>query len=327
MERVLVILGALQRGQPSTARTFAQKFGVSLMTIKRTLDLMRDRLGVPFEWDVVRGTYRLTRECETLPLLRIDAREALALALAGRSFEKSHGPAFGRLLGDLLRKVAPLFGGDVSLATDAIDQVISASTTVSSRGLDHFFSLFDAIGERRELRLVYTKAPLRAPATGERPPPKPEQRVVHPLHLAELNGGWTLIAYDLRRHAVRKFKLLRIESFTPTGGTFEPPPGFDAKHYVRASMGSFAGEEEYEVRLALDEHAAFHAREQSWHASQQLSERPDGRVEMTLRISGLEDAKHVALHWGHHVEILAPPALRAEVCAELKKSLAQYAAE
>ena len=314
MHRVVEILGALQRGQKFTAPTFAKQFGVTTTTIKRTLDLMRDRLGVAWDWDAVRGTYHLTRPCETLPLLRIEPREALALALAARMFARSYGPAFGRILSDLLKKVAPLFGGEVSLAAEAVDQIVSRPAAAAERELDHFFPLFDAIRERRVLRLDYGK-----PSS-----PGLEQRQVHPLHLAEEKHRWELVAYDPSRGAVRHFLLKRIRKLSSTAATFEPPADFDLRKHLRGRMGSFAGDKEQEVRIALDAQAASYAREEPWHESQQLTQRVDGRTELTLRVTHLAGVRNTVQQWGRHAEVLAPEELRAEVRADLKAAAAQY---
>jgi predicted DNA-binding transcriptional regulator YafY len=117
---------------------------------------------------------------------------------------------------------------------------------------------------------------------------------------------------------------MRMQSVTPPHKTFEPSKHFDAQNYVQNSLGRFAGEREYEVRNALDEHAAFYAREKPWHVSQQLTGRPGGRVELALRVNSLVDARHAVLQWGEHAEVLAPAELRAEVRAALKAALAQY---
>jgi len=314
MERVVEILGALQRGEPFTASTFARAFEVSRLTINRTLDMMRDRLGVPLVWDAARGSWVLTRPCATLPLLRIEPREAVALALAGRLFAQSHGPAFGAVLTNLLQKVAPLFGGDVSLAADAVDTIVTPSPADPARAREPFFPIFDAIRECAVLRFDYTK-----PSTI-----RPEARLVHPLHIAELRSGLILLAHDPARNATRHFALARMAKVRRTGATFTPPPGFDARAHLRGCMGGFAGDEEHEVRLALDARAAFYAREQPWHASQTLTERPDGRIELTIRVSHLADAKLAALRWADHIEVLSPPALRDAVRETLRSALARH---
>lgn len=315
MGRVIDILGTLQRGDKCTGSSFAKQFGVSTMTVSRTLALMRDRLGVDWEWDAVRATYFLKTPCTTLPLLRIEPREAIALALAAREFEKAYGPAFGGVLSSLLKKVAPLFGGEVTFAADAVDHIIPRPAAAVHRELDHFFPLFDATRDHRVVQLEYTK----------RGAPRPEKRLVHPLHLADPKRLWMLLAYDPAQRLVRRFRLRRIHKVKPTNRTFVPPAGFDAQKTLRESMGPFGGgEKTYDVRIALDAYAAFYAREEPWHESQQLTERGNGGAEITLRLNDLTDARIEVLRWGRHVEVIAPATLRDEVCEELQAAAAKY---
>jgi proteasome accessory factor B len=93
---------------------------------------------------------------------------------------------------------------------------------------------------------------------------------------------------------------------------------------VEKALGRFSGDTAYDVRFALDREAAFYAREEPWHASQQLVERPDGRVELTMRVNGLVDARNLAIRWGEHVEVLSPPELREDVRQTLKAALQSY---
>jgi predicted DNA-binding transcriptional regulator YafY len=267
------------------------------------------------EWDEVAGTFTRIDDRETLPMLRLDAQEALALAVAGRLFDRWGASPFGRILDTMLKKIAPVFGGAVSVAVESVEKALSKPGLDDEQGLEYFFPLLEAILERKELRIDYVK---HGATTAE-------PRTAYPLHLTELRDRWVLLAHDLRRGKIRQFVLSRIEGFTTTGSTFEPPSDFNAREYLAGCLGAFAGTEEHEVRLALDAHAAFYAREKPWHASQRLADLPDGRVELKLRISHLADAKNAALQWGDHVEVLSPPELRADVRAALAKALAQYA--
>jgi len=66
-------------------------------------------------------------------LLRLDPREALALALAGRLFDLRHGSSRGGMFSDLIRRIAPLFGGALSIAADSLDTILSAPHSVLFR--------------------------------------------------------------------------------------------------------------------------------------------------------------------------------------------------
>jgi predicted DNA-binding transcriptional regulator YafY len=302
--------------QQITAESVAREFEVSSRTIKRDIELMRDRLGVPIAWDAVSRSYFYTHHCDLLPLLRIDADEALALALAGKTFAAWHGSPLGQALTTALEKIARVVGGAVSVPGETLQQVLFAPDDPSAEAEHrHFAVLLEAIHRRRELRLEYRKPKTNA-AT--------ETRTVHPLHLAYLEHRWMLVAHDARRDAPRNFLLARIRDVAPTGSRFEPPSGFDLATYLRGSLGRFSGAGEHEVRIALDAVAAPYVRERPWHASQKIVERPDGGIELTLRLNNLIDIERRVLACGAHAEVLAPAELRETLRAAAASMLARY---
>jgi predicted DNA-binding transcriptional regulator YafY len=235
------------------------------------------------------------------------------LAVVGRIIEGWHDSPLGRSLDAIVRKIAPVLGGSVAIATDSVDRVLATPSSADAlQELESFFPILEALLERRQLRLDYMKAAAS----------RAEERLVHPLHLARLDNGWVLVAHDPARGVVRHFVLSRIRNVISTGATFEPPKDFDSRKYIRDCFGRFGGEAEHEVRIALDAHAAFYAREKPWHTSQQLTERPDGRVELTLRVNHLAEVRNAVLRWSPHAEAIAPPELRADVRAALQAALA-----
>jgi len=312
--RIARIHAALQHGGRVTTESLAGELEVSSRTIKRDIDLMRDGMGMPIEWDPGERSFVYTRTCETLPLLRLDAQEALALALAGHAFDRSHGSSLGRVLASMLKKIAPVFGSAVSVAVASVDEVLSPADAGSEREIEHLLPLVQAIARRQVLAIDYAK-----------PGRSPETRTIHPLHLAELDDGWLLLAQYPGSRDVRTFVLRRIHALKATDATFQFPADFDAKAILRGSLGRFTGKKEYDVRLALDADAAHYARERSWHHSQKLSALPDGRVELALRVNNLIDIQNRVLRWGAHVEVLSPPELRHAVRASLQAALDRYA--
>lgn len=217
LERVVRIHEGLRADRPLTAESLAREFEVSVRTIKRDLDFMRDRLGMPIVWEAASHRYLCTHHHDLLPLLRIDADEALALALAGRTFAAWHGSPLGRALTAALEKIAPIIGGAVSLPVDALGGLLYAPDDPAADAEHrHFATLLEAIHRRRELRLDYLKP--RATAS--------ETRIVHPLHLAYLEHRWMLVAHDAARAACRNFLLTRIRAAHPTGARFEPSRRF-----------------------------------------------------------------------------------------------------
>lgn len=317
LRRVLWIHERLGNGHAVTSVSLARELETSARTVKRDLLFMRDQLGAPIEWDAAGRSYVYTRPCDILPLLRLDAGEALALALAGRTFAAWHGTSLGRALTVALGKIAGVVGGAVSLPVTEISHLVFQpdGDPTADAELRYFATVLEAIRRRRVLRIAYQKPRTGAP---------PEMRLIHPLHLACLDHRWVLIAHDPARRAPRNFLLGRIRQATATAATFIPRADFDLKAYLRGSLGRFTGEAETEVRLLFDPQLAPYLRERPWHASQVITDRPDGAIEVTLRLNNLTDVRRHILACGRHVEVLAPPELREAVHAEATATVRLY---
>lgn len=305
LDRIVHLHRRLSNEQFVTAESLGGELEVSSRTIKRDIELMRDRLGVPIAWDAATHSYTYTHHCDLLPLLRIDADEALALALAGKTFAAWHGSPLGRALTSALEKIAPIVGGAVSLPVDALKDLLFAQDDPAADAEHrHFALLLEAIHRRRELRITYQKPKANTDA---------ETRTIHPLHLAYLDHRWMLIAHDVSRGARRNFVLARIRDGQPTGARFEPPANFDREKYLRGSLGRFTGDTEHDVRITIDAEAAPYLRERPWHPSQEITERPDGAIEVSFRLNHLHDIERRVLACGIHAEALAPPELRERI--------------
>lgn len=309
LRRVLFVHERLGNGHAATAVTLARELEVSERTVKRDVEFMREQLGAPIEWDPAEHTYVYSRPCDLLPLLRLDAAEALALTLAGKTFAAWQGTPLGQSLSAALHKIAGVVGGAVSLPVSEISSLISSvpGQNVQDTELRHFPTLLEAIRRQRVLRIVYQKPKRAAP---------PETRQVHPLHLACLDHRWVLIAHDPSRSAPRNFLLGRIQTATATAASFEPPASFDVQTYLRGSLGRFTGTEDIPVRLLFDAELGPYLRERPWHPSQILKEHSDGRLEATYRLNHLADLTRRVLACGSKVEVLSPDQLRQTVLEE-----------
>ncbi len=318
LRRIYFIHERLSGGRRANATDLGQALEVAARTVKRDIEFMRDQLGAPLEWEPSTGTYFYSRECDLLPLLRLEADEALALVLAGRTFAAWRGSPLGRALSAALGKIAGVVGGAVSLPADEISELVFQPEGAPGADAEHrFFALaLEAIRRRRELRIAYHKPGAKSA----------EQRLIHPLHLAFLDHRWMLVAFDPARRAPRNFLLSRLRSAEPTGARFKAPAGFDLKRYLRGSLGRFTGSTDHEVRIVFDATVAPYIRENPWHPSQTLRPLSGGRLEASFRLNNLIDIRRHILACGAHAELLSPEELRASLRSEISSMGIRYQA-
>jgi len=61
-----------------------------------------------------------------------------------------------------------------------------------------------------------------------------------------------------------------------------------------------------------------------WHESQKITKLPDGSMQITFRVAGLDEIKRWILSFGPEVAVLEPEKLKEVVRKDLSRNLAQY---
>ena len=89
---------------------------------------------------------------------------------------------------------------------------------------------------------------------------------------------------------------------------------------LRDSFGVVSGQGEFQVIIRFDSYAADYIREKRWHPSQQLRELKDGRVELRLKLSSLQEVRRWVLSWEGEATVVQPAA-RSMPAAEMARIL------
>ena len=90
----------------------------------------------------------------------------------------------------------------------------------------------------------------------------------------------------------------------------------------KEGFGIVAGGEKIRVRLRFSPKVAAYIRRRLWHRSQQIHERRDGGVELTLETTGWKELVRWILSWQPDCEVLSPRKLRNRVEEKMREALA-----
>jgi predicted DNA-binding transcriptional regulator YafY len=305
---------AIQSGAFPNASTLAGEIEVATKTIHRDIEFMRDRLGLPIEFNVGKNGYFYTEEVSAFPTMQISEGELFALVVAEKALQQYRGTSFEKPLLSAIKKMEQSLPDTISLNLADIEQTISFRTRAEPiLDLKIFDALAKAVAQRQQLELTYRKPGAI----------KSESRIVDPYHLANINGEWFLFAHDHARKDIRTFVPARIQSARRTGKTFERPEKFSLEKRLRGSFGVHSGEGQYEVVLRFNARAADYIREKKWHESQQLRELKGGGVELRMKLSSLSEVERWILSWGGDAKVLKPRELAEAVRAAARRLLAR----
>lgn len=324
LERIFTIHGTVQRGRFPNCRQLAEEIEVTQKTIQRDITFMQNELGLPIAYDRVRHGYYYERPVHEFPLMRYTVEDVVALFLARRALEPLQGSPLEATLRDSFKRLSGALQGEVSFNWSDLDQAFSVKDTgVVPSDVRLFEKLSRAVLDCRELRFDYRKIDSQ----------EWEARALRPFHLAEFEGGWYVIGYDIDRKAKRTFAMQRMKGVRVLKTKFARPADFTLSDHLGNSFGVWHRPEDtgksHRVTLRFTGWAARMVSERRWHPSQQInwrSKKNDKQevLDLIMELSSFEEISRWILSWGDQVEVIEPKALRDTVLASLEATRAIY---
>jgi len=310
--RVVRYLAAHPDG--ATIDSVAEFVGMSRRTVYRDLVALEEEIGIGLwseggRWGVVEGAI--------LPPLRLTLDEAVAFFFAARltaQFADRYDPDTGAAFQKLADILPPVVARHLERTIDVL-----ASRPADGAGTRQLRLLARAWAERRVVEFTYD------PATHS--PGRPPRRArVHPylLEASAATRAMYLMGFDEERGAVRTFKLQRIADLSLTPTSFEPPDSDALQGSLERAWGVIADQEEVEVALRFDASVAGQITETTWHPTEKVVSEPDGSLVWRARVPGTVEIRRWILSWGEHVEVVAPPELRAVIADTVRAAASRY---
>ena len=314
MERMWRIHQILSGGAYPNCTGLSAELEVSAKTVMRDIEFMRDRLGLPLEYDAVKHGFHYTAAVRDFPTMKVSQGEVAALLLAQQSLEQFRGTPFERPLSGAFRKLSQSLGGDMEVAWHELEQALSVRRSgVGLADMQVFDALAKAVTDREEIEFSYHKL------AGE----KSEKRTVRPYHLGCIEDQWYLFGHDAARGAIRTFALPRIRGVEKNGEKFRRPKDFSVGKLLEGSFAVFEGRNAKPVKILFRGVAARLVAERSWHPTQKI--KPHGKhAALTMHVGLSPDLVQWILGWGGEAEVLGPAELRQRVACAAAGAAAVY---
>jgi predicted DNA-binding transcriptional regulator YafY len=313
LERMMRIHRLIEERDYPNCTKMSVEFEVSVRTLKRDIEFMKDSLKMPIDFDVPKNGYFFTRPMPNFPRVPMSEKDVWTLFVAQKAIAQYQGTALQQVLEAGFRKLVGQLDESVRFSFGSMDGAISFRPFAPGDAeLETFKLLTDAVSGQSAVRFTYRNR-------GEL---KTEERHVYPYHIAYVDNKWTLFGFDVRRKAIRKFVLVRLTKPELTGERFEVSEAFDLNKELSGSLGLYKGEGDYEVVVEFDRWGADDVRGKTWHSSQELTELPQGRLRVRLRLNSLEEVSRWVLGFEDHATVVGPKELRERV-GRINRELAE----
>jgi len=304
---ILKILNLIEQGKAPSVKTLSEVCEVSERSIYRYLNILYNI--VPIVYDPKLGGYRLENE-KALRVIPFEKKEIALLSSLMDLLSKS-GKDIYKTFKDIIEKIYICQKDRESPSTTSEVFHFIGSFRGESKWVDE---IARAIIDSKQLMIKY-----HAINTDEI-----TERLIDPYGLVFYDGLWFVYAYCHLREDYRLFATDRIKELEILKTGFLKPEGFSLRERLSHCWGIWEGEvKTVTVRFSKDI-APVIMRKEKWHPSEERKVFEDGSIELTFRVSGLQEIKWWIYSWIPHVEVIAPEELRKEFILDLQKALSRY---
>ncbi|HZU65823.1 MAG TPA: YafY family protein [Ktedonobacteraceae bacterium] len=310
-DRLLAIVLELQGKGHQRAEDLARTFETSKRTIYRDMQAL-GQAGVPLISVPGRG-YALMKGY-FLPPLSFTTDEATMLLLGSDFMAQRFDAQYRAAALSASRKIEGVLPenlrDEVHYLQSSI-RFISGDNLESSPRAELLQQLRRAIIQRTTVRFCYHT---RHSADG-----RGEQtiRKADPYGLAHTGGAWYLVAWCHLRHAIRNFRLDRMEHLELLPEAFERPSNFTMR------LERTVDERSITIRVLFDAEVARWVQESPSFYMVSQEQTSDGLL-VTLHARQESEVLQWLLSWGRHAQVLEPESLRARLADEARAMLENY---
>lgn len=286
-------------------------------TFFRSLNILRDLLGAPLEYDEERGGYWYRREpgdrAYELPGLWFNENELQAMAVFERLFESLEPGLLSEHLAPLARRIEDLVSHRRLGLSEAGRRVRVLGMAARPAG-EHFSVLAGATLQRKRVHIAYR----------DRSRDRETDREISPQRMVHYRDNWYVDARCHLRKALRSFAIDRVRSARLLQTRADDIDDSVLDEHYASAYGIFAGRADKTAVLRFSAERARWVADERWHPRQTGQFLTDGRYELHVPYRDPRELMMDVLRHGAHVEVVSPPALRAAVAGQLKAAFKPY---
>lgn len=302
-DSMLKILNKIHGKELVTVKSLVNDLGMKERTVLRYIKSLKEA-DFQIVYDREKNGYCFS-EGFTLRKPSISLEETLTLALAKKVLG-TYGSEIGRTLGKIEEKV---FDRQSSIP----DRIVASAPALPEKISSYLGTILQAIMDYRRIEIRY------ASLYGD----ELTTRKIEPCYIFFEDGFFNVRAYCQMRKGYRTFAVDRIALMKPLDEHFLPH-GLSPEEEMSGAFGAFVDGDPVDVVLRFDKDIEARVLRKKWHASQKKKVLPDGRLEFSFVVNGLDGILRWIYQWIPHVEVVAPEELRARLIGDAGRVLERH---
>jgi proteasome accessory factor C len=305
------------RRTPISHEDLLAKLECSKSTLHRAINVLKNYLHAPVEFDATFGGYRYAgganAQAFQLPGLWFTPAELQALSVLRRLLKDVGAGLLEDHLAPITKRLDELTDHKRLNLSEAGTRLRFPAIAARRPG-DAFQLAASATLQRKQLWMEY-----HGRRSGRH-----SERTVSPQRLTHYRESWYLDAWDEDKQQLRMFSVDRIGRITVLDKQACNVPESELDNHFASSYGIFSGNADKLAILHFDEESARWVADEEWHPEQQGHRLEDGSYELRIPYSSSVELVMDILRHGMHVKVLDPPELVNEVVRQLRGAQAQY---
>lgn len=292
----MCILQRLYEGESLELKELSEEFNVNARTIRRDFD---ERL-IRFPIEKIDGRYklkkgfRLEKSTSFEDILILDILEGISQGIGGHFYQRAH---------TLLKKIKnetdnPLY---IRYPMENLDS-----------NINEIRILEEAISQCHAIKFHYQFDDYKHPYHAE------------PYKLINFQGFWYLLAKDLGKNVIKKFRIKKISTIAVSDETFVIPGDLQEKLEQAADVWFNPNAEIMEVLVRVSGDVANYIQETPLTPTQQIEEAyEDGAMDVTVKVTSYDEIIDPIFKWLPHIKVLEPQELDESIM-EILESYINY---
>ena len=294
---------------------------VSLATLKRDIQYLRDRLNAPIIWDRDAGGYRYEKDSAPagsqfeLPGLWFNASEIHALLTMQHLLATlDQSGLLGPHIQPLMARLNGLLGSADNAGEEIRKRVRIIGAGARRMQLHHFEKVGSALLQRKRLHITY-----RARGKNE-----VTEREISPQRLVHYRENWYLDAWCHLRRELRSFAVDSVIKADLLHSAAKPISEKTLDDILGTGYGIFSGKKVQWAKLKFNAERARWVAQEQWHPKQKSKMEADGSYLLQIPYSDDRELVMDILRHGAAVDVLAPPKLRERIIEQVQKMQQHY---
>ncbi len=314
--RINQIDDIIRRGTYPSAAQIAKELDVSLRTVNRDLNNMRDFYYAPLEYDTNKRGWYYKDPNYFIKYIQFEEGELFSLSLFDTLLLQYKNTPLEENLRSVFEKIRTSLPDTVSIDSRFLDDSVTyIPDALAPINKEVFDTIFSAVN--KGLTLTSDYKPLQKTTYME--------RKFNPYHIICQRGNWYAIGFCHLKNEVRIFSFSRMKNVQLTKEHFKVPETFNAKDYIDKTMGVWlSAKTKHKVRLLFSSEIGTFAAEHIWHENQTVKQNADGSVEVSFETTQLPEVKRLVLGQGRTVKVLEPQELVDQIREEVEAIKKMY---